>query len=87
VSLLNKTLLLEPGFQKAHVLLGKLYLRESRLEDAAKQLREAIRIDPHDRSAIYQLMLLFRRNGNTAEAGALAAKLKDLVVADEKLIR
>ena len=87
VSLLNKTLLVEPGFQKAHVLLGKLYLRESRLEDAAKQLREAIRIDPHDRSAIYQLMLLFRRNGNTAEAGALAAKLKDLVVADEKLIR
>jgi len=87
VSLLNKTLLLEPGFQKAHISLGKLYLRASRLEDASKQLREAIRIDPRDRSAIYQLMLLFRRNGNTAEAAVLATKLKDLVVADEQRIQ
>ncbi len=83
VSLFKKALLLQPGFQKARVSLGKAYLRAAKPADAEREFREAVRTDPRDRSALTQLVLLLRRNGKAEEAGMWAAKLKELVITAE----
>jgi Flp pilus assembly protein TadD len=82
VSLLTRVIRLEPAFQKAHVTLGKLYLRAERPRQAEQQLREAVRLDPHDRSAVSQLVVLLRSEGNRKEAALWANKLRELVASD-----
>jgi Flp pilus assembly protein TadD len=84
VRLLEKTVDLSPAFEKARVLLGKQYVRASRPQDAVQQFREAVRLDPHDRSALNQLFLLLHRTGKTAEAEATEEKLKKLIAEDAK---
>jgi tetratricopeptide (TPR) repeat protein len=79
VKLLKRSIELNPQFEKARVSLGKLYVRASKPEDAAQQFREATRLDPNDRSALTQLVLLLRRTGRSEEAEAEAAKLKKLI--------
>jgi tetratricopeptide (TPR) repeat protein len=85
VSLLRKTLALDPKFQKAHVSLGKLYLRSSRTNEAIDQFEEALRLDSDDRSALTQLIIVLRRDGRNREAAAISARLRALVLADEQL--
>ncbi len=84
VSLMEKSVALDSQFQKAHVSLGKLYLREAQPEQAIEQFQTALQIDPHDRSALTQLLLLFRRTGKTEQADAAAHKLKELVARDQR---
>ena len=84
VSLMEKSVALDSQFQKAHVSLGKLYLREAQPKQAIEQFQTALQIDPHDRSALTQLVLLFRRTGKTEQADAAARKLKELVARDQR---
>jgi tetratricopeptide (TPR) repeat protein len=79
VSLLRKAVALQPQFDKARITLGKAYLQASRPHEAEEQFREAVRRNPHDRSALMQLVLLLRRNGKKEEAALWSAKLKELV--------
>lgn len=84
LALLKKSTALDPKFQKAQLALGKLYLRASLLDDAVRQFRIGTELDPNDRSALNQLILLLRQTGKNEEASAAAAKLRTLIAADRK---
>lgn len=68
----------QPSQAKAHSLLGKVYLRLGEMDNAARSLEAAVRLDPSDRGATYQLMILRQRAGRSEEAAALKEKIRQL---------
>jgi len=62
---------LEPNHAKPRIALAQNEISDGRLADAEFQLRQAIRIDPTESSALYKLALLCRREGKTQEAARL----------------
>lgn len=69
----------EPGNATAHGLLGKLYFQLGDLARAAAELESAIRLDPSDRTATYQLMRVFQRTGRAKEATKLSLRVQSLL--------
>jgi predicted Zn-dependent protease len=67
---------------KAFSLLGKLYFQQEHPEKALPALEAAVRLDPADRTAAYQLMILYRRAGRTQEAAVLQEKVRELLEAE-----
>ena len=65
----------KPEVPQTHLMLGKLLLKRGDLTSAAKHLEAAMRLDPKDTSAIYQLGTLYRRQGNAKRAAELFAKV------------
>ena len=51
-----------------HEMLGDLLMGQHKLEEAAAEYREAIRIDPHDTLAHYQLGDILTAQHRIAEA-------------------
>ena len=58
--------------------MGKLYLRTSRLAEAAAEFENVIALDPNLAEAYYQLGLTYRRLKRTDESRALLEKFKQL---------
>jgi tetratricopeptide (TPR) repeat protein len=56
-------------------LLGKMLAKSGDAAGAAAQLEAALRIDPEDMTAAYQLAMIYRDQGKTAQAEALAEKV------------
>ena len=54
---------LNPKFAPAQVNLGKIYVKENRLDDATSHLEQARALDPNDKSAYSQLAIVYRRKG------------------------
>lgn len=77
-SALEKSVKLNPQFAASRVDLGKLYLRDNRLEDAQQNLEQALAIDPKDKTAISQLAVVYRKTGKADLAGAMLANLNKL---------
>ncbi len=69
---------IDPGYQAAHDLLAKLYLRSGDLKRAINEAESAERIDPTDELALYQEMMATRQLGDTAEERKLAQKFAEL---------
>lgn len=61
---LEKSVALNPDFAVSHVALGKIYLSENKLKDAAQQFSDAIRLDPMNNSAYAHLVVAYRRLGD-----------------------
>lgn len=61
---------MEPNFAPVHTSLGKLYLRGNEVEAAIQQFEEAVKLDPEDMTAYYQLSVAYRKTGQ----GELARK-------------
>jgi Flp pilus assembly protein TadD len=80
--LLEKAVRLERGNGRARSLLGKLYMQLDDIAKAVPILESAIRLDPTDRMATYQLMLAYRRQGRTREASRLQEKVRILLEAE-----
>ncbi|MBV8569488.1 MAG: tetratricopeptide repeat protein, partial [Acidobacteriaceae bacterium] len=60
---------LDPTYGLAHYELGKLLARkQARLDEAARELEAAHRLDPNLRQALYQLGIVYQRLGKQAEA-------------------
>lgn len=57
----------------AHALLGKLYARRGSIPAAIRVLRTAITLDPSDRASTYQLMLLYRKQGEVQAAAQMSS--------------
>ena len=61
---LEKSVALNPDFAVSHVALGKIYLSENKLKDAAQQFSAAIKLDPMNNSAYAHLVVAYRRLGD-----------------------
>jgi Tfp pilus assembly protein PilF len=81
---LKRSLILDPGFQQAHLALGKLYLRNNRLAEAAAELEAVIKADPKLAEAYYQLGRVYVRLKKKGEAQAILAKFESLSNADKE---
>ncbi|HEX4951084.1 MAG TPA: tetratricopeptide repeat protein [Blastocatellia bacterium] len=63
--LLTRAASLNPASAQVRFQLGKLYLRQSRWNEAEKELRAATQLAPDDKGAHYQLGRLYHRLGKT----------------------
>jgi len=75
---LMKAVKSDPKFAPARLGLGKLYLRTSRLAEAATEFENVIALDPNLAEAYYQLGLTYRRLKRSDESRALLEKFKQL---------
>jgi uncharacterized protein HemY len=75
---LKRALVLDRQFQQAHLALGKLYLRNNRLEEAAVELEAIIKADPKLAEAYYQLGRAYVRLKKKDEAQAIMTKFESL---------
>ncbi|MDQ2949235.1 MAG: tetratricopeptide repeat protein, partial [Acidobacteriota bacterium] len=76
--LLHRVLKQEPANAAAHGLLGKVYFQLGDLGNATTELAEAIRLNPTDRTATYQLMRIHQQSGRVKEAAELAVRIRAL---------
>ncbi len=63
-----KQAVIKPPFPDTAYYLGFAYFKRGRLVSAERWLKEAVRVDPKDSRAQYQLGLVYRRQGRAAEA-------------------
>jgi Tfp pilus assembly protein PilF len=75
---LMRAVKLEPSFVPARLALGKLYLRNGHLSQAAIELEQVIKLDPNLAEAYYQLGIVYTRLKRTAEAKAMFGAFKGL---------
>jgi len=75
VGLLQQSLKSEANLAQSHALLGKLLLKQGRMEDAVIQLEAAVHLQGTDRTALNQLLTAYRRLGRTADADRTSAAL------------
>jgi len=75
---LEKSVKLNPKFAPAQVNLGKIYLKENRLDEAMTHLEQARALDPKDKSAYSQLAIVYRRKGKAEMAKAMLTTLNQL---------
>lgn len=65
-------------------LKAKLYLLRDRPQQAAEALEAALRLDPNDRTAVYQLMIVYRRLGRIEQMKQLQARVKELLASEKQ---
>ena len=65
---LNRSLELNPSLDRAHVLLGKVYSAQGKLDEALKHLEKGAAADK-DGSVHYQLFVLYRKLNQPEKAG------------------
>ena len=69
---------LNPDFSGPYILLGKCYFKKQRLADAEAALRRALRLDPQNYSATYQLGQTLMALGRTEEGKQMLEKSQAL---------
>ncbi len=74
----QKAARLQPDFSRAHELLSRLYLDSGKIDQALAESREAVQKSPLDETALYQLILVTRRAGDSAELPLLLKRFEDL---------
>lgn len=67
---LRRTLELNPKYAKGHAALAAAYGESGQRDAEARELEQARQLDPADPAVLYQLSVLYRRAGRTAEAGS-----------------
>src|SRR5260370_33511897 len=75
-SALERSIRYNAGFAKAHVDMGKLYLKSNEPAKAADEFRRALELNPLDRAAQQQLLLVLRKLGREEERREIAIRLK-----------
>jgi Tfp pilus assembly protein PilF len=75
---LLKSVKADPKYARARLALGKLYLRKSRLAEAAAEFEKVIDLESTVAEAYYQLGLTYRRLKRSEEATVLFDKFKSL---------
>jgi tetratricopeptide (TPR) repeat protein len=77
-SAFRKAVALNPKDAKSRVALAQIYLSENRNEAAVSELKTALSIDPNEPTALYQLSLARRKQGNMEEAKRLMQRFRTL---------
>jgi tetratricopeptide (TPR) repeat protein len=75
-SALRKAVALNPKDAKSRVALAQVYVSENRNDAAISELRTALSIDANEPTALYQLSLARRRQGNIEEATRLMQRFR-----------
>jgi cytochrome c-type biogenesis protein CcmH/NrfG len=68
---LHKAVELNPNDARSHALLGQLQLAAGKPEAAVIEWQTTLKIEPENITALYQLGLLYRKQGKTAAAERL----------------
>ena len=76
IAALRKAIGLNPGDARSHALLGQLLLASGNPAAAAQEWRAALKVDPENTTALYQLGLLSRQEGKTDEARRLMDRFR-----------
>ena len=71
VAALHKAIELDPNEGRSHTLLGQFQLAAGNVNAAAQEWRTALKIEPENATALYQLGLLCRKQGKAEEAQRL----------------
>jgi Flp pilus assembly protein TadD len=75
---LEESIRLKSNFPRSHAELGRLLLKEGKVDRAIAELKIATDLDPSDSGPLYQLGQAYRRNGQKAEAEAVLARVAQL---------
>jgi tetratricopeptide (TPR) repeat protein len=75
IEALHRSIVLNPGIARSHFLLGKILLQRGPSDEAIGELQTALRLDPEDVSATYQLAQAYRKKGDTPRANELFQKV------------
>jgi type IV pilus assembly protein PilF len=75
----------KPPFPDTFFYLGLAYLKDNDEPNAEKWLKEAIRVNPDDSRALYQLATLYRKQGRTEEANETFGQTREKKAASDKL--
>ena len=75
---LKKSVKLNPKFPASQISLGKICLKENRVDEALLHLERARALDPKEKTAYSQLALAYRRKGKPDQASAMLATLNRL---------
>jgi len=77
---LEQSVRLNPSFSRSRIDLGKILLKQNRLEEAIKQLEVGRQLDPNDKAVYSQLAAAYRRKGDDQQTSAMlnmVTKLND----------
>ena len=69
---------LDPRLPASRIDLGKLYLQESRIDEALLQLERARALNPKEKAAYSQLAIAYRKKGQQDRAREMLANLARL---------
>lgn len=69
---------LDPKLVAAHDLLSSIYFESGHPDQAIKQSRDALALDPTDQQAVYHLILALRKTDQKEEVPALLKRLVEL---------
>jgi tetratricopeptide (TPR) repeat protein len=88
---LRRAIELNPNDARTHALLGQLSLAAGDAGAAAIAWRKSLKIDPENPTALYQLSLLYRKQGKTQEADRMVQTFRQLKAgkrdAEESLVQ
>jgi len=73
-----------PPFPDTAFYLGLAYLKSGSQQEAEKWLKEAVRLNPEDSRAEYQLATLYRKEGRQREANEAFQKAKQNMAASDR---
>jgi tetratricopeptide (TPR) repeat protein len=68
VSALRKALMLNPNHAASRALLGQEHIAAGNLEAGIAELEKAVRVEPANTTALYQLGMAYQRQGRTADS-------------------
>jgi Flp pilus assembly protein TadD len=74
-----------PPFPDTYFYLGLAFLKDGDEPNAEKWLKEAVRVNPNDSRALYQLATLYRKQGRTQEANETFGQTRDKKAASDRL--
>jgi tetratricopeptide (TPR) repeat protein len=75
VAALRSSIEQRPDLSQPRVLLGKFLLRRGDIDSAIEQLSQALRIEPGNTTATYQLAQAYRKKGDSKRANELFASV------------
>lgn len=81
---LEDAIRVNPAASQPRTVLGKFLVRRGDLDRAADTFERALKLDPDDTTAAYQLALLYRKKGNTKRAEELFAKVSKAKTEDRE---
>jgi tetratricopeptide (TPR) repeat protein len=74
----EKAVALQPTLASSRAVLAKLYMQTGQYQEAIRQCRKALSIDPKDQAAVYRLIQALRKTGQTKEIPELLQRLATL---------
>lgn len=80
----RKAVALDPTLVFARDDLAQLDLNAGQIKPAIEQSQRALKVDPTDQTAVYHLVVAYRRSGQTQEAVALTKKLAQMAVQSQR---